>query len=196
MAPPVSPFPVQPKSLLDKLFPVVHLLSMVALAVYAIGWLEPARKFGLYGWMGVGGKIDWSAWGALSRRRPGALDSAATELGVGLAEVPLIWLFVSVELILQTTRLFLVRNTAAPPGLLTSFLPLVAQFSPQLALLINTGFKYLALLSIMLNDLAVLVFCIGLAVIYGRYTAGGKAGVLEQLVEGGGAGWNAATGEL
>lgn len=48
----------------------------------------------------------------------------------------------------------------------------------------------------MLNDLAVLVFCIGLAVIYGRYTAGGKAGVLEQLVEGGGAGWNAATGEL
>lgn len=87
MAPPVSPFPVQPKSLLDKLFPVVHLLSMVALAVYAIGWLEPARKFGLYGWMGVGGKIDWSAWGALSRRRPGALDSAATELGVGLAEV-------------------------------------------------------------------------------------------------------------
>ena len=78
-----------PKTLLDRLFPLVHLLSMIALAIYAVGWLEPARKFGLYGWMGVGGSVDWAAWGALSRRRPATdvLDTVGQLSGVGLAEV-------------------------------------------------------------------------------------------------------------
>lgn len=87
---PNSPFPPSPpKTLLDRVFPLVHLLAMVALAAYAVVHLEPARKFGLYGWMGVGGSVDWSAWSALARRRPGhgVLDAVGQMSGVGLAEV-------------------------------------------------------------------------------------------------------------
>lgn len=83
-----------------------------------------------------------------------------------------------------------------PPSLVSTILPLVSQFSPQLGLLIHTAIKYLALLAIIVNDLAVLIFCIGVAVVYGRYRAGPDAGIMEQIVEGSDAGWNAARVEL
>lgn len=89
LTPPTPPTVAPPKTLLDRLFPLVHLLSMVALAVYAVGWLEPARKFGMYGWMGLGAKVDWAAWGALTRRPPAndVLDAVGQMSGVGIAEV-------------------------------------------------------------------------------------------------------------
>ncbi|KAM0752195.1 hypothetical protein T439DRAFT_324265 [Meredithblackwellia eburnea MCA 4105] len=203
--PPTSPFPAQPKSLLDKLFPLVHLLSMFLLAAYAVISLEPANKVGLYGWMGVGKKVDWNAWAALIRKRPtslapgksGLVQEAVGQLsGIGLAQVPLLWLFVSVELVLQTTRLFLVRNRPAPPGILNSILPILSQFSPQLATLIHTSLKWVSLLSIIINDLAVLIFCIGIAVVVGHYKTGGRLPIIEEIVDGAGAGWNAARAEL
>lgn len=88
-APPTSPFPPRPKTLLDRIFPLIHLLSMVGLVVYAVGWMEPTRKAGAYGWLGQGGSVDWRAWGALAGRKPvevlqGAVGKAA---GVGLADV-------------------------------------------------------------------------------------------------------------
>ncbi|GAA6003854.1 hypothetical protein JCM10207_006437 [Rhodosporidiobolus poonsookiae] len=173
MQPPVSPFPAQPKTLLDRVFPLVHLLAMVGLAVYAIVFLEPAKRVSAYGWTGTEHGIDWSAWGALLSQKPSEYGVASQVVGFHqLAEVPLLWMFVSVELVLQTTRLFLVRNRPAPPGLLNSILPLLSQFSPQLGLAIQTGVRYLDLFSTCLNDLAVLVFCIGVAILVGRWKAG------------------------
>lgn len=83
---PASPSPTTPRTLLDKLLPVLHLLAMVGLAAYAVGWLEPVRKFGLYGWMGVVGTVDWKAWSSLSGKAPreGLVGQLA---GTALAEV-------------------------------------------------------------------------------------------------------------
>lgn len=87
-APPTSPFPPKPKTFLDRIFPLIHLVSMVALAVYAVGWMEPTRKFGTYGWMGLGGNVDWRSWGALASRKPvEALGAVGKAAGVGLSEV-------------------------------------------------------------------------------------------------------------
>jgi hypothetical protein len=112
-------------------------------------------------------------------------------------------MFISTELVLQTTRLFLVRvrpflpfflfpdspsssfssqNHSAPPGLIASFLPLLSQFSPQLGLVITTALKYVDLLTTCLNDFAVLVFCIGVVVLVGRWKAG-PPGLVEFVEE-------------
>lgn len=86
--PPQSPFPLQPKSFLDRIFPLIHLLSMVALVLYAVGWIEPTRKLGAYGWMGAGGNVDWRAWGALAARKPAeAAGVVGKAVGLGLSEV-------------------------------------------------------------------------------------------------------------
>lgn len=83
---PTTTLPPTPKTLIDRVFPLVHLLSMIGLAIYAIFWLEPARKFGLYGWMGVGGQVDWNSWAELSGKR-NAGSVLAKMVGSGLAEV-------------------------------------------------------------------------------------------------------------
>ncbi|KPV73648.1 uncharacterized protein RHOBADRAFT_54845 [Rhodotorula graminis WP1] len=197
MQPPTSPFAPAPKTLLDRVFPLVHILSMVGLAVYVVFVYEPAQRLSLYGWTGENGGVDWYAWGSLLSRQPKALESAvAQRIGFGtLAEVPLLWMFISVELVLQTTRLFLVRNRPAPPGILNSILPLLSQFSPQLGLALQTGVRYFDLFSTCLNDLAVLVFCIGAVVLVGRYKAGAPA-PLEILTEQAASVVNKVVGEL
>lgn len=89
-APPTSPFPPQPKTLLDRVFPLVHLLSMIGLALYAVMYLEPARKAGLYGWTwtGLSAGIDWRAWGSLAGHKPAVMaNNAANVVGLGISEV-------------------------------------------------------------------------------------------------------------
>jgi hypothetical protein len=134
---PTSPFPPQPKTFLDKIFPLIHLVAMVGLAVYAVVWWEPSRRFGLYGSSETQG-IDWHAWGALASRRPKDAGVVGQVVGMQLAEIvsrgifhfsfsefcflilflvassqPLLWMFVSVELVLQTSRIFLLRVSSS-----------------------------------------------------------------------------------
>ncbi|TKA53674.1 hypothetical protein B0A53_03716 [Rhodotorula sp. CCFEE 5036] len=191
-----SPFaPAPPKTLLDRFFPLVHITSMVALAIYVVFVYEPARRMATYGWAGGSEGVDWSAWSALLTHKPRDLALGADAFR-GLASVPLLWMFVTVELILQTTRLFLVRNRPAPPGILNSILPLISQFSPQIGLAIQTGVRYLDLFSTCLNDLAVLIFCIGLTVVIGRWKAGPPTGLVQAVEEKVNEALNRAAGDL
>ncbi|CEQ42863.1 SPOSA6832_04737 [Sporobolomyces salmonicolor] len=131
-------------------------------------------------------KITGAAKGEGRIVKPRELGSVgAAVVGGQLAEVPLLWLFVSVELVLQTTRVFL--NRPSPPSILSSLLPLLSQFSPQLGLAIQTGVRYIDLFSTCLNDLAVLIFCIGVMVLVGQWKTGaGQEGWVEAAVEKGG----------
>ncbi|KWU45971.1 hypothetical protein RHOSPDRAFT_5642, partial [Rhodotorula sp. JG-1b] len=191
-----SPFaPAPPKTLLDRFFPLVHITSMVALAIYVVFVYEPARRIATYGWAGGSEGVDWSAWSALLTHKPRDLALGAGAFR-GLASVPLLWMFVTVELILQTTRLFLIRNRPAPPGILSSILPLISQFSPQIGLAIQTGVRYLDLFSTCLNDLAVLIFCIGLTVVIGRWKAGPPTGLVQVVEEKVNEALNRAAGDL
>ncbi|KAI5478591.1 hypothetical protein MNV49_004850, partial [Pseudohyphozyma bogoriensis] len=56
--PPVHPFPPTPKSTLEKLFPLVHLVSMVGLVLYFVAVFEPEKR-------GLGGGLDWRRWSGL-----------------------------------------------------------------------------------------------------------------------------------
>lgn len=67
--------------------------------------------------------------------------------------------------------------------MLSSILPLLSQFSPQLGLVLQTGTRYLALFSTCLNDLAVLVFCIGIVILIGHYKTGAPGGTTVQIVK-------------
>lgn len=70
MQPPTSPFPPAPKTFLDRVFPLVHLVAMVGLAVYAVFVYEPAKRMTAYGWNGSDVGIDWKAWSVLLDHRP------------------------------------------------------------------------------------------------------------------------------
>lgn len=70
MQPPTSPFPPAPKTFLDRVFPLVHLVAMVGLAVYAVFVYEPAKRVTAYGWNGSDIGIDWKAWSVLLDHRP------------------------------------------------------------------------------------------------------------------------------
>lgn len=86
--PPISPFPPAPKTFLDRVFPAIHLLSMIALVVYVVAVYEPAKRLAAYGWTGAQGGIDWAAWGALISRKPREAGIVADAIGLnGLAEV-------------------------------------------------------------------------------------------------------------
>ncbi|GAA6063661.1 hypothetical protein JCM10212_001660 [Sporobolomyces blumeae] len=178
--------PPAPKTLLDKLLPLIHLLSMIGLSVYAIVYMEPTRRIqNVYGAAAAStadAGIDWSAWGALASRRPVANGVVGQAVGLQLASVPLLWMFVTVELVLQTTRAFLVRNRPPPPGLLTTVLPILSQFSPRAGLVVETGSKYVTLVSTCVNDLAVVIFCVGAFVLVGRYKTGAPSG-WDQVVQ-------------
>ncbi|BGP34080.1 hypothetical protein JCM10296v2_005895 [Rhodotorula toruloides] len=182
--PPMSPFPPAPKTFLDRIFPAIHLLAMVGLATYVVVVYEPAKRLAEYGWTGARDGIDWASWGALISRKPREAGVVADAIGLnGLAEVPLLWMFVSIELVLQTTRLFLLRNRPAPPGIINSLLPMLSQFSPQLAVAIQTGVRYLDIFSTFLNDLGVLIFCIGVVALVGRWKSGEPTGFVEVLAD-------------
>jgi hypothetical protein len=82
-----SPFaPAPPKTLLDRFFPLVHITSMVALAIYVVFVYEPARRMATYGWAGGSEGVDWSAWSALLTHKPRDLAPGAGAFR-GLASV-------------------------------------------------------------------------------------------------------------
>lgn len=175
---PVSPFPPVQKTMLDRVFPLIHFVSMVLLALYAVLVAEPAKRVSM---LGMGEGVQWHVWGSLIHSAPATGVKGLMGFG-GLSQVPLFYLFITVELLLQTTRALLLRDRPPPPSLLSTLLPFLSQFSPALALALKTGFSYIALLGICLNDLAVLVFVVGMVVVLSNWSTGG-GGVLAKVQE-------------
>lgn len=95
---PVSPFPPTPKTFIDRIFPLIHLLAMVGLAVYTIGWMEPSRRIGMLGSASATTGVNWSAWASLGHTRPatGLKGMMANVAGLGLAEIVSMRLFRSI----------------------------------------------------------------------------------------------------
>lgn len=240
-----SPFaPAPPKTLLDRFFPLVHITSMAALAIYVVFVYEPAKRMAACGWAGGSEGVDWSAWSALLTHKPrdlalgasafrGLASVVSAQLRVGarermcplttvsepaaaldvchsradLADDSLVPRSRGLSLICtivdedtaQLTRTRTVgtsQNRPAPPGILNSILPLISQFSPQIGLAIQTGVRYLDLFSTCLNDLAVLIFCIGLTVVIGRWKAGPPTGLVQAVEEKVNEALNRAAGDL
>ncbi|PWN54339.1 hypothetical protein IE53DRAFT_293431, partial [Violaceomyces palustris] len=86
--------------------------------------------------------------------------------------LPLFWVFITLEIVLQSARIVLFESRAPPPP---SFVQMIASQLPirNLALYIRTGSKYLSLASALVNDVALMVFCIGMTILYCDYRVGG-----------------------
>jgi hypothetical protein len=65
MMQPPTVLPPPPKTWVDRLLPLVHLVSMIALAFYAVSIWEPTTRLGD---PTARGFIDWGGWAALGRR--------------------------------------------------------------------------------------------------------------------------------
>jgi hypothetical protein len=63
-----------PKTWLDRLLPLLHLVSMIALAVYTITVWEPTARLGDSNAKGL---IDWGSWAVLGKRSVGADELAS-----------------------------------------------------------------------------------------------------------------------
>lgn len=126
-------------------------------------------------------------WARLAYQRPSpqewslystsSLLSSASAASFGasfLSTVPLFWIFLSLEVLLQAVRIAVFsRKTPAPPSMLAtlaSALPI-----PNLGLAIRLGSKYLALINAFVNDLALLVFVMGATILWAGWQLGGPA---------------------
>ena len=123
-------------------------------------------------------------WARLGYERPSPsewVQSPAPSLGsLSLATLPLLppfWIFISLEILLQSVRIVLFSNrTPAPPsmlGMLASALPI-----PNLQLSIRLVSKYFALANALLNDLAILVFVLGMAILWAGAQLGGAGALM------------------
>lgn len=170
----------QGKGKVEKYFPLAHFISVILLAVFAVTWWEPAlrmtaafRTENVWAdrWAGFAGRVK----------------------GLGEVEVlPIFWAFVTVELILQTSRLmifkvrFLVlyhiygcrlirshlQSPPAPHSLLQNFLPVLP---PSISRPLLTGSRHLSLLSQTYKDGCLLIFMVGTTVVVADWLRGSLA---------------------
>lgn len=122
-------------------------------------------------------------WARLGYQKPSVeewspvVPSSTTFLPQSFSTLPLFWIFLSLELLLQAARIAIFsRRTPAPPSLLstlTAMLPI-----PNLHLAISLISKYLALVNALVTDVSLLVFVFGAAVLWSGYELGG-VGMLE-----------------
>ncbi|KAF8508474.1 hypothetical protein JB92DRAFT_2952835 [Gautieria morchelliformis] len=161
--------PSRPRTLTQKLIPVLHVLSMLAMLVWFVVWKEP-ETFEL-SWLAstvksegseqeafLGYKLKgfgWRRWARLARGPP-------TIAGLVVPPLPaFFWAFTTLELALHSLRLFAQQDDYYPPMLLGLVLPYLPPPFPQAIL---TSLRYLQMGSMVLDDLSILVFGIGLVI--------------------------------
>ncbi|KAL4069025.1 hypothetical protein J3A83DRAFT_4373295 [Scleroderma citrinum] len=156
---PASATPPQPPSLLQKLLPLLHMVCMWILLAFFVFWKEPqvyAEKTG-------NDEVSiWQRWRTLALRRP---DEAGW-WGVQLA--PFFWTFMTLQIMLHSFRIFSGHAHVQPPKLLAFALP---HLPPPLRSSITNGLQYLQLAGVFLDDIAAIVFGIGVVVLIASWLA-------------------------
>ncbi|SNX86711.1 uncharacterized protein MEPE_05420 [Melanopsichium pennsylvanicum] len=202
----MSPNVVQTKSIGERAFDLAQALLVLTLAVVAAksslfdfdrssvvpdavnhafekvtpGFISSGPTNILRRWARLGyQKPSVEEWAPVSPLSSTSLLSADFLPGA-MSTLPLFWIFLSLEMLLQAARIVIFsRKTPAPPSLLstlTAMLPI-----PNLHLAIKLISKYLALLNAFINDVSLLMFVFGLTVLWSGYQLGG-VGMLESGV--------------
>ncbi|KAH9939035.1 uncharacterized protein BXZ73DRAFT_44092 [Epithele typhae] len=162
-APPAFPFPgagmmppqmapPKPKTLLQRLMPLVHVVCAWVLLTYFVLWKEPeAYEIKTHGTSAMEGL--WSRWADLSWKAP--------DDGWGVQAVPFFWAFTTLALVLHTWRIFTNLDPVQPPMLLALALPVLP---PPLPAVITNGLKYLQIGGVFLDDMSALLVGIGMLI--------------------------------
>ncbi|KAI0089902.1 hypothetical protein BDY19DRAFT_91760 [Irpex rosettiformis] len=150
-SPPAPPVSAQ-RTLLQKVMPVVHLLAGWLLLAYFVIWREPQA----YGVKQRAADVSESGW-----RRWAELGSRSPEDGWGVQFVPFFWAFTTLTLLLHTWRIFKGLDPVRPHMLVSLALP---HLPPPIPSVVLNGMKYWQICSVFLDDIAVLLFGIGLII--------------------------------
>ncbi|GBE78578.1 hypothetical protein BKA93DRAFT_902562 [Sparassis latifolia] len=142
----------KPKTFLQKVLPLVHLLVAWALLAYFVFWKEP-ESYDLRTHGAVLSDTRWTRWAELAWKFP--------EQGWGVQAVPFFWAFTTSILVLHSWRVFSRLDTIQTPMLLAFALP---HLPPPLPSIITNGMKYLQIGGIFLDDLAALLVGLGFLV--------------------------------
>ncbi|KAK0228778.1 hypothetical protein IW262DRAFT_1352928 [Armillaria fumosa] len=140
---------VQPKSLLQKLLPLLHLVVMWGFLAFFVLYKEPQVQEASGGLTNEPRNALWQRWAELG-----------TEKG-RIQLVPFFWALTTIQIILHSTRIFVGTDAAPLPFLLNMAVPFLP---PQLSSTIVYGWKYLSLFSMLLDDLAGLIVGLGFIV--------------------------------
>lgn len=151
-----------PKNWVDRVFPLLNLIAITGLILAAKMWWVPMtdywRLFQDLGSNDRNSQIDLQAeWAAL---HPAGSTPAVRH---ALGPAPVFWMFVTFELTLQATRWMFNRGSATPPGLLGT---LIYSLPRPYSILASTAMKYFAIISSLVDDLCLLVFGVGCAVMW------------------------------
>ncbi|KAH9465669.1 hypothetical protein Pst134EA_013551 [Puccinia striiformis f. sp. tritici] len=154
--------PGREKTWVDRIFPLLNLFTVIALVVSAVLWWNPLSSY----WRLLQGsgstdqdlKVDLKAeWDALY---PSGSTPAVRQ---ALGPAPVFWMFVTIELTLQATRWMFNWGSAPPPGL---FDTLISSLPRPYSTLASTAMKYFTITSSLIDDLCLLIFGVGCAVLW------------------------------
>ncbi|SPC64887.1 uncharacterized protein UHOD_07847 [Ustilago sp. UG-2017b] len=120
-------------------------------------------------------------WALVSRSSTTSFLTSAMLPG-RLSTLPLFWIFLSLEILLQAARIAIFsRKTRPAPSMLAmlaGMLPI-----PNLGLIISLVSRYLALVNAFINHLSLLVFVFGVAVLWSGHKLGGVGMLQADLVQ-------------
>jgi len=152
-----SAFPVVPKprSKLQKLLPVIHVISVWCLFAFFSAWREPAVHRENTTWQGEENSL-WARWARLSPQ------STRTEVETWQVQpVPFWGALATLELILFSFRIFSGFDPISPPTILSMALPVLP---PSLRSTVMNGLRYFQMFGVLLDDLAAALISVGLFV--------------------------------
>ncbi|RDX51570.1 hypothetical protein OH76DRAFT_1435579 [Lentinus brumalis] len=148
----------KPKTLLQKLMPLVHIIAAWVLLAYFALWKEPEiyeeRTHG-----SVAGSR-WQRWADLAWKAP--------EGDFGVQWVPFFWAFTTLALVLHSWRIFTRLDPIQPPMLLALALP---HLPPPLPAVITNGLKYLQIGGVFLDDISALIVGVGFLIWVANWVA-------------------------
>lgn len=153
---PTTAIAVEPKrkTLLQKLVPLLHAVSVLCLLAYFVFKFEPlAYEASSSGGGGLPGSISgWSRWSSLGK--------AKSDVG-GIQAVPIFAAFTTLQIVLHSIRIYNEPSPRPPAGILGM---VISNLPPPLPNVIQTGLKYLQMGGAVMDDLSVLVFAVGVIV--------------------------------
>ncbi|EGN92715.1 hypothetical protein SERLA73DRAFT_190745 [Serpula lacrymans var. lacrymans S7.3] len=147
------PLPPKPATRFQKLTPLLHLLSVWCLLAFFVLWKEP--ELFLAQTHGAVDEIYWSRWAQLAWKN-------ASAGGWGVQFVPFLWAFITLQVLLQSLRIFRGNDEVQPPTLLAIALP---HIPPPFPSLIMNGLRYIQLAVSFFDSLAAVILGIGVVVL-------------------------------
>ncbi|KAI0324455.1 hypothetical protein GY45DRAFT_380364 [Cubamyces sp. BRFM 1775] len=148
----MSSAPPKPKTFLQKILPLVHIIAAWVLLAYFVLWKEPeAYDAKTHGSELAEGR--WRRWADLGWKSP--------EDGWGVQAVPFFWAFTTLALVLHSWRIFTNLDPVQPPMLLALALPHLPYPLPAI---ITNGMKYLQIGGVFFDDISALIVGLGILV--------------------------------